>query len=288
MLDALRRSLPHPLVRTLWRAAWLRERVRHRHEESLSFRCNLCGHRTSYARSLITREGRTCGWCGSSLRFRAVMDQVSRHVMGEDAAARDFPVNTELSGLGFSDTEIYARYLRRATDYTNSWFHRAPRRDLMHLASFQGKTYDFLICSEVLEHVNRPVEKAFENLYALLRPGGVLVLSVPTQTGATIEHFPEMTELSVKAERRGWSLQGRTLSGEEFKSTKLTFHGGPGSTLEMRIFGRESIDSALREAGFVDVSELLVENPGYGLVWHDTPEAGNPPGVWVARKERAS
>lgn len=51
-----------------------------------------------------------------------------------------------------------------------------PEFDLC--SSSPTHSYDFVICEQVLEHVPDPV-RAVENLYALCRPGGTLLVSTP-------------------------------------------------------------------------------------------------------------
>lgn len=283
--DLLRRTLPGSVINALRAARWARDRIRHRGQQRLRFRCNLCGMKTSYATSHLGREVVSCGWCGSTVRCRAVMYVFTREVLGEAAAVKDLRTRSDLTGLGFSDPSVYSRRLAQLTEYTNSWFHRRPRRDLTNLSTFEGKTYDYLICSEVLEHVDRPVELVFSNLYALLNPGGLLVFTVPVADGETTEHFPPMVRYAVKLDKQGWKLHGQLPDGRDYVARHLRFHGGPGSTLEMRVFGRRSVVSALRGAGFNHVAELVEEDPRFGLVWSGTPESGRPPGVWTARKQ---
>lgn len=43
------------------------------------------------------------------------------------------------------------------------------------------------------------------------------------------------------------------LSGKHEDFRDLVFHGGPGSTLEMRVFSRESVIDNLGKASFVDI-----------------------------------
>ena len=45
--------------------------------------------------------------------------------------------------------------------------------------------FDIIVCLEVLEHVP-PVEAVLQHLDALLRPGGLLVVSVPVETGVVL------------------------------------------------------------------------------------------------------
>lgn len=271
---------------------WSRDRVRFPRAPRLRFRCNLCGHRTSWSRAAIGRETSSCGFCGSTVRFRAVGHVLDEQVFGGAGGPHSWPGGSALRGIGFSDDAGYARHLARAASYTNAWFHQPPVRDVTDPASFAGETYDFVVCSEVLEHVTRPVGRAFRTLFSILRPGGVLVLSVPLVDGPTIEHFPELAEHSVLLEEGGWVLDGVTPAGERLHVTGLVFHGGPGSTLEMRILGREDVARHLADAGFTDVREHRVDVPGAGIVW-DVPDTMRTPGgtvrglragVWSARR----
>ncbi|MBI2472846.1 MAG: class I SAM-dependent methyltransferase [Planctomycetes bacterium] len=47
-----------------------------------------------------------------------------------------------------------------------------------HHLPFKKDTFDTVLCLEVLEHVERPLE-VLKEIYAVLRKGGVLILSVP-------------------------------------------------------------------------------------------------------------
>lgn len=60
-----------------------------------------------------------------------------------------------------------------------------PARLLTARAELQGLQCDRLVCMEVFEHLDAPqLACAFDDLRALLRPDGRLVLSVPVEIGA--------------------------------------------------------------------------------------------------------
>jgi SAM-dependent methyltransferase len=51
--------------------------------------------------------------------------------------------------------------------------------DIHHLTDvFQPGSFDFVICTDVLEHIPHPWE-AVQELYAVLKPGGTLLLTTP-------------------------------------------------------------------------------------------------------------
>lgn len=280
--------------RSPWMRNWLRDFVLHPRQPRLKFRCNACGRRTSSLEKRIARETPSCGWCGSNVRVRALIRSIGRELFGTLQPAPAWPEGDSRRGLGFSDPAVYAAHLARSTHYANSWFHTEPYRDLLQLSTFGGETFDYVVCSEVLEHVNQPVQMAIDNLFAILRPGGVLFLTVPARDGESTEHFPALTSYEVFQDESGdWVLSGTTDDGAKYRATELLFHGGPGSVVEMRVCGRDTLHRSLTRAGFVDVWEELVEDVEIGVAWRDTPEAMQVPGgmahglhsgVWVARK----
>lgn len=289
--------MPNPVRRRLATARRQAEGVRirrtHRGQPLLRFACNICGRRSTWVRSAMVREAPTCVHCGSSVRLREVVAIVGRVVLGTTVAARDWPTRQDLSGIGFSDHDIYAGHLGRATSYHNTWFHVEPCVDVTDLASFGGRTYDFAVCSDVLEHIPAPVDRAFDNLFAILNPGGTLVLNVPMRDGTTVEHYPELIGFLSVEESIGWVLIGTRIDGSDFRATDVVFHGGPGTTAEMRVYGRENVHGHLLRAGFVDVVEHRDEDKRVGIVHEGTPEFidtaggrvhGMHAGVWSARR----
>ena len=138
------------------------------------FRCNICGARNRSTVKLSEREGGLCSNRGSNIRLRSVVLALSRALFNCELALTDFPNLKTVRGLGFSDSEIYARPLERLFSYSNTYFHREPRFDIAQSDPARLGLFDFVICSEVLEHVAPPVDRAFATLRALLKPSGVL------------------------------------------------------------------------------------------------------------------
>jgi SAM-dependent methyltransferase len=114
--------------------------------------------------------------------------------------------------------------------------------------------YDFVICSEVLEHVAPPVDRAFRTLAGLLKPSGVLILTIPFSLNThTIEHFRTKGSLGL-AELDGKTVAvGRSNDGSYEVFDNLVFHGGHGSTLEMRLFSEAGLRTNLADCGLTNV-----------------------------------
>lgn len=234
-----------------------------------AFLCNICGAPCVATRGKIRRESVSCRWCGSTVRFRSIIDALSTRMYGKSLSLSQIGKMPPKKGLGLSDWTGYAERLANLTDYRNTFFDREPRLDIADLSSFPKSdlgTFDFLISSDVFEHVAPPVSRAFENSFALLKPGGILVLTVPFQLGDHAhEHYPDLHDW--KLERRGneFVLLNKTTSGSEQSFSNLVFHGGEGSTLEMRVFTLRSLLHELESAGFTQIQLHTGPNPRRGI-----------------------
>ena len=230
------------------------------------FICNVCGTHDNATADLADRERVSCRRCGSSIRFRSVVLALSRALFGLDLKVTEFPVLKSVRGMGLSDSEVYSGGLESRFSYTNTFYHRDPSFDLSRPDEKEFGRYDFVICSEVLEHVPEPVNRAFATLARLLKPAGVLILTVPySLEPGIIEHFPDMTDSGFAEVDGRTVLVSRSASGEYRVFDQLTFHGGTGSTLERRIFSEESLRAGLTAAGFPIVRFDPTGNRSFGV-----------------------
>ena len=82
------------------------------------------------------------------------------------------------------------------------------------------------------------------------------------------EHFPELHNYKLTKESNGdWTLDNITTDGRKQHYRDLVFHGGPGSTLEMRLFSLAALKKHFELAGFVDL--LVHDSPDleHGILW---------------------
>lgn len=128
------------------------------------FLCNICGTRNISPADPRDRERVTCSRCHSSMRFRSVILALSRALFGLDLILPDFPVLKSVRGLGLSDSDVYSEALESRFSYLNTFYHRDPGFDLPNPDEREFGKYDFVICSEVLEHVPAPVDRTFATL----------------------------------------------------------------------------------------------------------------------------
>jgi SAM-dependent methyltransferase len=227
------------------------------------FTCNICAG-ACHAETL-DREIASCGACGSNVRLRWIVHTLSSELFGESLPLRDFPFRKKIHGLGLSDPQSIADVLSKRFSYRNTCYHREPRFDIMETAG--EAEFDFIVASEVFEHVRPPVQTAFDNLARLLNPGGFAVFSSPWESeGDTVEHFPRLHDWQLVRLRSGYVLLNRTADGRLETFGDLNFHGGPGSTLEMRVFSKGGLLANCAAAGFSEIS-MAQDYPPLGIVW---------------------
>ena len=222
------------------------------------------------AELLASREAPSCYHCYSSKRFRALMAALSQQLHGAVIPLPKFPKQKHITGLGMSDSKVYAQPLGRIFAYTNTFYHKRPRLDITAAPPELTGSLDFVISSDVFEHVPPPVERAFANLYRILKPGGFCILSVPyTGQGETCEHFPELHDFKIVYANGKPRLLNTTRDGRNQVFDTLCFHGGGGATLEMRLFSRQSLLACLHAAGFTHVEFCTSDIPEHGIFTGD-------------------
>jgi SAM-dependent methyltransferase len=200
--------------------------------------------------------------------MRAIVHLLSLELFGQIYILPEFPVRPDIRGIGLSDWECYATPLTKKFDYTNTFYHREPRLDIAKIDGWQKRQLDFIIATDVFEHIAPPVQTAFNNVRLLLKPGGVLIFSVPyTIDGTTQEHFPELHHYQIIEKGSKRVLENITRDGHRQSFDQLVFHGGEGDTLEMRVFSKASLDDCFARAGFRSWKAHLEPALEYGIYW---------------------
>jgi len=227
------------------------------------FTCNICG--AACVAEKFEREAPSCETCGSNVRFRWIVHALSTELFGETLPLTDFPVRKDIKAIGLSDPEPIAAILAQRFDYINTTYHRRPRFDITNTTEFEA--FDFVIASEVFEHVAPPVQRAFDNLRRILKPGAFAIFSTPTEpNGETVEHFPRLFDWQLVQLATGPVLLNRTLDGKLETHENLHFHGGEGSTLELRVFSEQGLLANCRAAGFQQIKPAEDYEP-WGIRW---------------------
>jgi len=239
------------------------------HLGHLNYICNICGQNAGLNLTRLHRESISCLNCGSSLRFRTVIHLLSVELFGKSIAIPEFPVRRNIKGIGMSDWFVYANRLSEKLNYKNTFYDQKPRLDITKIDPKLENSLDFLISSDVFEHVAPPVSLAFENAYRLLKPGGFLIFTVPYKKyGITDEFFPNLYDFQISKDGESSVLINTTKDGHKEEFRNLEFHHGEGSTLTMRLFSEQSLLEEFNRAGFSQVK--IVNEPCFehGIFWN--------------------
>lgn len=150
-------------------------------------------------------------------------------------------------GVGISDDFLLAQRLSQLFFYTNSFYHQFPLIDITDPPPETHGHFEFVVCSDVLEHVPPPVDLALVGIQKMLKPGGFAVLTVPCHgEPVTREFYPDLSS---------WTLEGGALrwvntAGVSHVDTSPEMHGGAGQTLAFRYWSRTDLTNRSLAAGF--------------------------------------
>ena len=235
-----------------------------------TFVCNVCGMNNFSESELLGREEPSCSRCGSSVRFRAIVHLLTTELFGKSLVLSEIPTLKQIRGIGLTDWSGYAGQFAERFSYANTFYNCEPFFDITKPGPEHIGQYDFLIASEVFEHVTAPVEDAFAQALRVLKPHGFLILTVPFTglTEETAEHFPNLGSYRIVELDGEFVLVNRRKDGSLETFNELCFHGGPGTTLEMRLFAMRDLEKKLLASGFREVSILRESFPQYGVQLH--------------------
>ncbi len=232
------------------------------------FVCNVCGKLNRESEAKPDRESAGCTECQSNVRIRGLLLAVSMELFGMELTLPEFPRVKSLRGMGTSDTNPYATTLAKKFDYRNTFYDREPRFDIANPPARELGRYDFIISSDVLEHVSPPVETAFRNICQLLKPDGLLIFTVPYSLESSMtEHYPDLHQFGFAAIGSELVLVNRTRTGEIQVFERPVFHAsGGGKSLELREFTENDLKALLAGAGFQAVRICGADYAPFGVV----------------------
>jgi SAM-dependent methyltransferase len=198
---------------------------------------------------------------------------VMRHVLKDESMPLfDQKERRDLVAIGVSDSETYAKHLASKFSYTNTYSHTAPHLDLCDPESVgRYSNIDLIVCSDVIEHTFDKPRKVVRSIFRMLKPGGVAILSAPTYyLSETIEWYPHAKTVEVKEHLGKYEVHWTDIAGIARTNINPCFHGGPGSTLEMRLIAHQDLVQAGSDEGFH--LETLEFSPEWGYSWPIVPQ----------------
>lgn len=92
-------------------------------------------------------------------------------------------VHGEVLDVGVGTWEYPRKLLQNVCNYTSTDCFEHPNIDIVSdihdlTQVFKGNSFDYVICTDVLEHIPKPWV-AVQELFAILKPGGTLLLTTP-------------------------------------------------------------------------------------------------------------
>ena len=194
------------------------------------------------------REDVACSNCNITWRIAACLFGL-REGLGVGGSFSEMAPDLSRVGVGISDDWRLALLLAGRFAYANTFLHRFPYLDISDPPEILQGSLEFVICSDVLEHVMGDVQVAMRGLLSILRPGGFLVASIPIDGPNHIEYFPGCVSYT----EVGSSVEWLNAAGALSRNESPIYHGGQGQTLTFRQFTEDSFVNALTRAGFTDI-----------------------------------
>lgn len=209
----------------------------------------------SLERDYIDRQqGTQCSDCGCNIRSQALARSIIRHYSWNAKFADFVFENKEKKVLELNECAQLSSYLKKMPGHVLAEY---PEVD-MHSLPYADETFDLIVHSDTLEHVDNPV-KALSECRRVLKPGGLLAYTVPIIVGR------------LTRDRKG---------------LPKSYHGAPSSNasdfLVVTEYGADAWKHVI-EAGFDDVCLSTFDYPA-GIAISASRLGNQPPGhFWLGK-----
>ena len=226
-------------------------------------KCNICNANLEYELKeeltndevLGFRETLFCNKCSSISRDRAFMWAFSNCIENKDLLS-ELKKNKNLHIFESYGLRSYPKILKKKFDYINTktshffpFLRLFPKKysDLQNLF-FNDNTFDFVLASDVFEHVRRD-DKAFSEIYRVLKPNGYLIFTIP------FVYSQNFTKIKVNV----------VVEKDIFLSKPQYHESGIENpeTLEYRIYGKD-LFKKLNNIGF-NLKYLCIQIPKFSI-----------------------
>lgn len=211
--------------------------------------CAFCGK--AFKHTPASSEDVVCQTCNCTYRAHEVCLAILRGLgYSQNFVMQTISPDLSRVGLGISDDWRLARELGFLFTYTNSYLHQFPTVDLCSPPQDCLEYFEFISCSDVLEHTPPPIDRPINGLYRMLKPGGFAVISVPVIHGSGfMEFYPDLVDWELRNSSVFWTDSNDT----QHVDHSPVFHGGHGLTLAFRQWTQERLIEELLQAGFIEI-----------------------------------
>ena len=210
--------------------------------------CFACGKKCRSSNFYpVNREASVCPSCGVTFRARSQLFAIARGL--NIPGSNYIQINEDWSrvGLGIGDDTSVSKILAQKFSYTNTHIDKFPKLDLLDKNTNQYGVFEFISCSDVLEHISGSVQSAITEMYNLLKHGGFVALSVPI---ASFDQHEDLYPNLVEWKSVGSSVHWKDIGGTSHIENNPEWHGGDGLTLAFRRWSSEYLKKCFQDAGF--------------------------------------
>ncbi len=170
------------------------------------------------------------------------------------AARGNGPANILDAGAGFGQYSYFLSGMNRTWTITaidvkeeqvadcNAFFQLIGRADRVHfevqdlVVYHRDATYDFILCVDVMEHVLEDVQ-VFRNYHRSLKPGGMVLISTPSDQGGSDVGVGEEASFIGEHVRDGYNIQEiqDKLRSAGFERVEASYNYGKPGSLSWRL-----------------------------------------------------
>lgn len=155
--------------------------------------CSLCGYRGifGFENRQSVRSDYICASCGADLRHR----DLASVILDEFGRGLFTTISHLVRDARFQTTRIYepslkgpfVKHFRKLPKYTQSYFwpdvalgesRNGIQCEDLRALTYADNSFDLIVSSDVFEHIFEP-ERAFEDIFRVLRKGGMHIFSIP-------------------------------------------------------------------------------------------------------------
>ena len=180
--------------------------------QRVKFKCNICSSANEVPPTSLSREEASCAGCGSTVRMRAMVQILTAELFGRSMSIDEIsPPRPDIVGIGMSCWDGYANRLAHKIKYVNTYYHQEPFLDITDIDEKMTESLDFVVSTDVFEHVAPPISQAFTNARRLLKKNGVFIISVPFDRpgeakAETKEWFPNLHDWRLEELDGKWDI----------------------------------------------------------------------------------
>jgi SAM-dependent methyltransferase len=179
--------------------------------------CNICHWKGRCFADDHWHPETVCPNCGSQVRhrlFTATLDGQSNH---PDLAEKQLLAGKEV--LHFApERQLRERIRSVSRKYTTADFDRGDcdlKLDMSAMPSVTDSSFDVIIACDVLEHVLDDLA-AMRELYRILRPGGIAILSIPQMDPPAVTDQDPSVKTEAEREKRFGQKDHVRMYGDDF------------------------------------------------------------------------